>query len=70
LAAAITRWALRRSPPLASTTAAISSASTFDVYVGEACLVMTQPSHRIPSRQIDDADPVTDRSPHLCRSNR
>ena len=33
-------------------------------------VVMTQPSHRIPSRQIDDADPVTDRSPHLCRSNR
>ena len=32
--------------------------------------VMTKPSHRVLAKQIDDADPVTDRSPHLCRSTR
>ena len=31
---------------------------------------MTKPSHRVLAQQIEDADPVTDRSPHLCRSTR
>ena len=33
-------------------------------------VVMTKPSHRVLAEQIKDADPVTDRSPHLCRSTR
>jgi hypothetical protein len=32
--------------------------------------VMTKPSHRVLAKQLDDAEPVTDRSPHLCRSTR
>lgn len=33
-------------------------------------VVMTKPSHRVLAKQIKDAEPVTDRSPHLCRSTR
>ena len=33
-------------------------------------VVMTKPSHRVLAKQIDDAEPVTDDSPHLCRSTR
>ena len=33
-------------------------------------VVMTKPSHRVLAKQIDDAEPVTDQSPHLCRSTR
>ena len=33
-------------------------------------VVMTKPSHRVLAKQIQDADPVTERSPHLCRSTR
>ncbi|MEP6563366.1 MAG: hypothetical protein ABJD68_20085 [Nakamurella sp.] len=33
-------------------------------------VVMTTPSHRVLAQQIRDAAPVTDRSPHLCRSTR
>ena len=33
-------------------------------------VVMTKPSHRVLAKQIDDADPVTEQSPHLCQSSR
>ena len=33
-------------------------------------VVMTKPSHRVLAQQIKDADPVTEQSPHLCRSTR
>ena len=33
-------------------------------------VVMTKPSNRVLAKQIADADPVTDQSPHLCRSTR
>ena len=33
-------------------------------------VVMTKPSHRVLAKQIDDAEPVTEQSPHLCRSTR
>ena len=33
-------------------------------------VVMTKPSHRVLARQVKDAEPVTDQSPHLCRSTR
>ena len=33
-------------------------------------VVMTKPSHRVLARQLEDADPVTSQSPHLCRSTR
>jgi hypothetical protein len=33
-------------------------------------VVMTKPSHRVLAKQIDGVDPVTDQSPHLCRSTR
>ena len=31
-------------------------------------VVMTKPSHRVLARLIDEAEPVTDHSSHLCRS--
>lgn len=33
-------------------------------------VVMTKPSHRVLAEQLRDATPVTQNSPHLCRSNR
>lgn len=33
-------------------------------------VVMTKPSHRVLAKQLTDAEPVTDQSPHLCRSTR
>jgi hypothetical protein len=33
-------------------------------------MVMTKPSHRILAKQLKDAEPLTDQSPHLCRSTR
>jgi len=33
-------------------------------------VVMTKPSHRVLAKQIKDAEPLTDQSPHLCRSTR
>lgn len=32
-------------------------------------VVMTKPSHRVLAEQLRDATPVTQNSPHLCRSN-
>ena len=33
-------------------------------------VVMTKPSHRVLARQLKDAEPLTEQSPHLCRSTR
>ena len=33
-------------------------------------VVMTKPGHRVLAKQIDDAEPVSEQSPHLCGSTR
>jgi len=65
---------------IASSAAAISVTAAANPVVCGPCAitrwlrvldtVMTKPSHRVLARQIRDADPITDQSPHLCRSTR
>ena len=33
-------------------------------------MVLTKPSHHVLAQHFDDAEPLTDQSPHLCRSSR